>query len=96
MKITVARLKQIIKEEVDTFNEMYGTINEQGMPPMGGPPPGPPAGAPPMGAAPMGAPPMGAPPAGGGAQQAASAALQALQAGDQQAAMQILQSIAKG
>ncbi len=106
MQITIKRLKEIIKEEVDYFNQL---LTEQAMPaagaqppkaPMaGGPPPGmgaPPAGGPPpaMAAAPGGPPPgMGAPPAGAPPSgDPLQGAIAALEGGDAAAALQILKA----
>ena len=77
MQITIKRLKEIIKEEVDYFNQL---LTEQAMPAMAAAPGGPPPG--------MGAPPAGGPPSGDPLQ----GAIAALEGGDAAAALQILKA----
>jgi len=109
MQITIKRLKEIIKEEVDYFNQLLteqgpppGGGMPPGAPPVGGPPPGmgpPPGGPPPgMGAAPGGPPPggmpPGGPPSGPPGGDPIQGAIAALEGGDAASALQILKSLA--
>ncbi len=102
MQITIKRLKEIIKEEVDYFNQL---LTEQGMPAGGMPPKAPPAGGPPPGGPPPGGMPAGGPPPGPGAAPGGpppgppggdpiQGAIAALEGGDAASALQILKSLA--
>ena len=93
MQITIKRLKEIIKEEVDYFNQL---LTEQGMPAGGMPPKAPPAGGPPPGGPPPGAMPAGGPPPGMGAAPGGDpiqGAIAALEGGDAASALEILKAL---